>query len=252
MGRRVLHIVAGALLAAVLGAPLSAGAQETPALERFERSRAPESLKQLLRDLPPGERRRVLRRLSRATPEERRRFVWGWERMSRAERAERRARWLRGSNRDRLRGPAGGPTDAPTEELALPEELEQRWRSLPEAERDAVQETLRELPPEPREKLRRALTHWEDLSPREQRRVTRHLERLRRFSTERRGRIERNRERWEELDSGRRASLRERLRGFRKLPAEEQQALVERRFGDRSAEERARILEGLRRGEPPR
>jgi hypothetical protein len=78
------------------------------------------------------------------------------------------------------------------------------------------------------------------------------IEKLQRFSKERRERIERNRPAWEDMESDERGEMRRRLERFRTLEPGQQEALVEQRFGDRSSEERARILERLRSGEPPR
>lgn len=235
-------MVLGVVLGSVTLAPGVAHAQqESP---RFEQGGAPESFRRFVRDLEPVERRAVMRRMRRMRPEDRQRFFTRWEELSEAERAERRDSWRR---EFRARG-GGEGADA----VDLPEELRRRLDSLDPAERRETRESLRQLPQPQRRRLRRALENWDRLTPAQQDRVRRNVEKLQRFSKERRERIERNRPAWEGMETDQRDAMRRRLERFRELDPGQQEALVRRRFGNRSAEEQARILDRLRRGEPPR
>ena len=91
MARLRTLLLAGIALAASAGAPAPVHAQdERP---RLEQGGPPESFRRFVRDLEPAERRAVMRRMRRMGPEARQRFFEGWEKLSEAERAERRERW---------------------------------------------------------------------------------------------------------------------------------------------------------------
>ncbi len=230
----------GLALVSVAGPPSVAHAQdERP---RFERAGPPESFRRFVRDLEPVERRAVMRRLRGMRPLERRRFFEEWEGLSEAERLERRDAWRR-DFRDR-RGELGG-------QVELPEEMRQRLESLDPAERERAREAVSQLPFRHRARLRRALENWDRLTPEQQERVRGFVDRIQRFPEERRERIERNRPAWEGMEDERRDAMRQRLELFRSLDPGQQEELVRQRFGDRSAEEQARILERLRSGTPP-
>jgi len=113
-------------------------------------------------------------------------------------------------------------------------------------EREQARKVLRALPAHKRARLRRAIRRWDELTPAQREKVRGHAERLRRLSEERRERIERNLQNWQEMDRADRQRMRRRLERFRSLPAWQQEALVTERFGDRTADQRARILDRLR------
>lgn len=223
-----------AALAAVAGAPVEASAQSPEAAPRAGdpgAPQAPESLRRFVLDLPPGERRPAIRRLRRMEPERRAEFFERWEAIGEAERLE---LW------ESVQREAGEPR------RLLPPELREEFRGMSAGEREQAREVLRALPAHKRARIRRAIRRWDELTPGQREEVRRRAQRLRRLSEDRRERIERNLTIWQEMDRADRERMRRRLERFRSLPAWQQEALIEERFGDRTAEERARILERLR------
>jgi hypothetical protein len=228
-----------AALAAVAGAPVEVSAQppgSTPLAEGSRAPEAPESLRRFVLDLPPEERRPAIRRLRRMDPERRANFFERWEGGSEAERLE---LWESLQTELAERG-AGEPRPV------LPSELREEFRGMSAGEREQAREVLRALPLERRARLRRAIRRWDELTPEQREKVRGHAQRLRRLSEERRERIERNLRIWQEMDRADRERMRRRLERFRSLPAWQQEALVDERFGNRTAEQRARILDRLR------
>ncbi len=111
------------------------------------------------------------------------------------------------------------------------EHLFRRWDHADEAERERFKRFLEERTRGSRSEASRPRTpmrRFEQLPPASRERIAPLLER------------------WRGMEPSERRRMRHRLERFRTLSDEQQEALIERRFGSRSAEERARILESLR------
>jgi hypothetical protein len=133
------------------------------------------------------------------------------------------------------------------EREAVPDSLRGWVRELPPRERRAALRRLRRMDPERREAF---VQRFESMSDDERARLRERLGSAAEARGERPERFERNRRAWSEMDDAERERMRERLRRFQALAPDEQEALVERRFTERSPEERARILERMRRAVP--
>ncbi len=184
------------------------GARER--VERFrnatpaEREAHRERLLEELRDAPPRERRRLLRRerrLMRALPEEDRDKI----------RDENQA----------FRSKRGLPSAGAARGFAR--ELE-----LSPAERRTLRARFRELPRKERRELRRDIARYRSLSQGERETLEARLNELESLSNEERTALRQNAQRWSQMPEERRERLRVQLKKLRALPPEERAELLER------------------------
>ena len=169
----------------------------------------------------------------------------------------------------------GQRRDAPgVQELrdSAPPSLREWIEGLPEAQRRAAVRRLRNMPAKRRARF---FQRWDAMDDVERKHFQQRMENRRRAAQERDARAPRDRDRpandrqalrdrvkemtpkerrafqrqlreWNQLDTKKKDGMRRRLKGFRRLSAEDQERMVEERFRGRSAEERRKILEGLR------